>query len=407
MLEKYLPNTPKEVDLTNEEHATQILDTVESLLSEGYTQLELRELEREVIQKSDPSLVFISLALKIARSRLLASSIKDPLRISVVFAVYKEHNRIVTKKEHPHGEDFLRKKVSQMKWLFGDLPHVDWELIVVDDGCPEDSGKIARQIVEAEGLENKVRILFLADGIEQNHPVANALGSTADSQKGGSILYGMWYATQKASEKNHIVIYTDADLSTHLGQVMLLVDPLLHKGKSVAIGSRREPDSVVIKKGARNDRGKLFIYLWKRLIPNLGAIVDTQCGFKAFRAGIVPELIEDMIEKKFAFDIELLVKAQLLKKGSVEKVGIAWIDSEEASTTTDLQPYLPMLRSIAKMNQRYFPGNAPKNEFVAFVESLDEDSFNRILERIPRNITDREPDAFTEYDEVRVADFVR
>jgi hypothetical protein len=50
----------------------------------------------------------------------------------------------------------------------------------------------------------------------------------------------------------------------------------------VAIGSRREPDSVVVKQGTRNDRGKLFIYLWKRMVPVLGDIIDTQCGFKAF-----------------------------------------------------------------------------------------------------------------------------
>ena len=167
----------------------------------------------------------------------------------------------------------------------------------------------------------------------------------------------MWDAVQNSNAKNPIIVYTDADLSTHLGQVMLLVDLLLNQNKTVAIGSRREPNSVVIKKGARNDRGKLFIYLWKRLIPNLGDIVDTQCGFKAFRAEIIPEIIEDLIENKFAFDIELLVKAELLKKDSIIKIPIAWIDSEEASTTTDIQPYLPMLKSIVKMSKEYFPMN--------------------------------------------------
>ena len=52
--------------------------------------------------------------------------------------------------------------------------------------------------------------------------------------------------------------------------------------REAVIGSRREEASIVVKKGVRNLRGKLFIYLWKRLIPNLNYVVDTQCGFKAF-----------------------------------------------------------------------------------------------------------------------------
>jgi hypothetical protein len=214
----------------------------------------------------------------------------------------------------------------------------------------------------------------------------------------------MWDAVQRERVGNHIVTYTDADLSTHLGQLMLLVDPLLNRDKIVAIGSRREPTSVVIKKGARNDRGKLFIYLWKRLIPNLGNIIDTQCGFKAFRAEIIPEIIDGLIEKKFAFDIELLLRAELLKQGAITKVAVAWIDSEEASTTTDLQPYLPMLKSIVQMYRQYFPEDQLSNEFAQYIASLTEEEFNILLENIPQSITKREPDEFTAYDKVRVTD---
>ena len=97
---------------------------------------------------------------------------------------------------------------------------------------------------------------------------------------------------------NHVVVFTDADLSTHLGQIGLLVAPIVQDGYDAAIGSRREPMSVVIKSGARNLRGKLFIYLWKRLIPKLSPIVDTQCGFKAFRADVARGIVEDTVEKR-------------------------------------------------------------------------------------------------------------
>jgi len=404
MINNILESSPKEIDLTNEQHSQLIIESVESLLESNLTIKEIDDLENDLIQKNDNALIFPLLSLKIARSKILASDISEPLLISVVFAVYKEHNRIKKSTEHPHGEDFLLKKVSQLEWLFKDQPNVQWELIVVDDGCPEGSGRIAQAIIDENKLHDKVKVLYLSEAIENKLPPVKGLMSTNGSQKGGSIVYGMWDAVQKNNQENQVVAYTDADLSTHLGQLMLLVDPILKDRKLAAIGSRREPNSVVIKAGSRNDRGKLFIYLWKRLIPNLGNIIDTQCGFKAFRSDIVPVIIEEMIEKKFAFDIELLLKTQQYKEGSIVKVPIAWIDSEAASTTTDIQPYLPMLKAIVKMNKAYFPDDAESNEFVSFIESLDGEAFNHLLEHIPTNITSREPDEFTSYDGVRVND---
>ncbi|NNK87231.1 MAG: hypothetical protein HKO90_03030, partial [Flavobacteriaceae bacterium] len=305
--QKIFSDCPKSVDLTDDRHAELMLNTVESLLKKGYGISELQEFEKAIIKQNNTE-IFILLALKIAKSKLLAASVSKPLFISVVFAVYKEHNRILNQSEHPHGEDFLLKKVMQLDWLFKNYPNINWELIIVDDGCPENSGRIAQKIIDKHDLNDRVRVLFLANAIEEDHAVVKPMTATSDSQKGGSIALGMWEANGRNRAGNHIVIYTDADLSTHLGQVMLLADPLINQGKLVAIGSRREPESVVIKKGTRNDRGKMFIYLWKRLIPNLGDIIDTQCGFKAFKSEIIPHVINNLIEKKFAFDIELLLK---------------------------------------------------------------------------------------------------
>ncbi|OQY27734.1 MAG: hypothetical protein B6244_09495 [Candidatus Cloacimonetes bacterium 4572_55] len=337
---------------------------------------------------------------------MIINEIKGPITISVIFAVYKEHTRIKKNSEHLHGEDFLRRKVAQLERLFDNHSNIHWELIVVDDGCPENSGGIAQSVIDNDGLGDKVKVLFLEEAIEQNLSITKPLSSTKESQKGGAIVYGMWHAIQQPKDEDHIVIYTDADLSTHLGQIGLLLDPILNQKKSVAIGSRREKNSIVIKKGTRNTRGKLFIYLWKRLIPNLGDIIDTQCGFKAFRKKIAAQIIEDIIEKKFSFDIELLLKAELVKNNSIAKVPIAWIDSEQASTTVDLQPYLPMLKSIVKMYRKYFSPNKMSDEFASFIESLNPDDLNKILDNIPSEILERESYEFTKYNGVLVSDLI-
>jgi hypothetical protein len=398
-VERWSSEAPATVDLTQPDQDAWVRSVAEQLLARVSTVKEVIELE----EASPGAPVLMRLAMKLAQSRLRVGALQDDFRVSIVFAVYKEHNRLRTQAEHPHGEDFLVRKVEQIEWLFDGQPKASWKMLVVDDGCPEKSGVIAQQIIDARGLGDRVSVLFLQDAIDAGHPLASGIKTTADSQKGGSIEYGMGVAAEDGS-KRHVVVFTDADLSTHLGQLGLVVDPILSEGFDAAIGSRREPLSVVIKGGARNTRGKLFIYLWKRLIPQLSPIVDTQCGFKAFRADVAKAIVADTVEKRFAFDIELLLRTVLSRPGSIERVPIAWIDSEAASTTKELQPYLAMLQSIVRIAKRYLPTNPMSADFAELIESLDQESWARLSSDVPFTIADREPLEFDSFDGVSVED---
>ena len=64
-------------------------------------------------------------------------------------------------------------------------------------------------------------------------------------------------------------------------------------------------------------------------MPEIAFVVDTQTAFKAFDADVIAELTgKKLVERKFAFDIELMLLSHLRRKGSVGQCGIAWIDSE-------------------------------------------------------------------------------
>ncbi len=406
-MESLFESLPIQVDLRDPDHLALIDETVSTLVSRHGSKEELEALEKELLGRQGPTPVFALLVLKIAKSRLIVVDISETVTLSVVMAVYKEHNRILQNHEHPHGEDFLRKKAAQLETLLGDQANFSWRLIVVDDGCPEGSGKIAREIVQSEGMEDRAQVCFLEEAIGEGVPAVKALNSTDDSQKGGSIIYGMWHAAQQPADGEHIIVYTDADLSTHLGQVGLLVEPIIRKKKDVAIGSRREPDSVVVKQGTRNDRGKLFIYLWKRMVPVLGDIIDTQCGFKAFRQETLQEILEDLLEYRFAFDIELLIKSRQLRPDGLAQRGIAWIDSDALSTTTDLQPYLPMLKAMVLMYRQYLTANSAADQYAAFIDGLDEAGWAVLQENIPTEITKREPAEFSGFAGVSVEDLAR
>ncbi|MBF0446624.1 MAG: hypothetical protein HQL67_00315 [Magnetococcales bacterium] len=393
------PALPDLLDLTDPEHHRQIRRATDAVVAASVKGEELEVQERALLANKDQYPFSAHLVLKMARSRSVLSMVDTKLHISVVFALYKEHTRILTRDQHAHGENFLMEKIKQMAWLCRGLPNISWDMIVVDDGCPMKSGVCAQEILNAHrsAESDLVQVLFLDQAIRQGHPATVAMRSTDESRKGGSITLGLWEAAKGSASNakdDTIIIFTDADLSTDLGQCGLLVDGILNKNADAAIGSRRETDSVVIKEASRNTRGKLFIYLWKRLLPNLIQLVDTQCGFKAFRAETARIITQNMRESQFAFDIELLLKTELNRPGSIIKVPVAWFDSDAASTTTDLQPYLTMLKSIAGFYRAYLPHQSEVEGFANLIDQLDESQWNLLLENIPTEISRRHPAEF-------------
>lgn len=393
---------PAEVDLTDPGQEAWVDVAAGRIEAQASSPDHIRALEHRM--KDDGAPVAVGLAAKLASSRMHVRTLPGAVHLSVVLAVYKEHVRILTREEHPHGEDFLRRKLRQLDRLFHGTGHT-WDLRVVDDGCPEGSGEQAASVLAAEAREGHARVLHLRRAVEEGLPPVRGLTSVDESRKGGSIRYGIWDALQ-AQRPNQVVLFTDADLSAHLGQAGLLLEPLARTAAQAAVGSRREPLSVVVKRGTRNVRGKLFIYLWKRMIPQLHSIVDTQCGFKAFTADAVRGWSEAALESGFAFDIELLLRVQQQTPDSIVTVPIAWIDSDAQSTTAELEPYLDMLRMVARFYRAYLPPEQSADEFARFVEVLDQSAFDRLVDAVPAEIADGDPTGFHRFGGVSVKDLM-
>lgn len=398
---------PPQVDLTDPEQQLLLQELADRLIAEGFADHDWIETATEGFPLG------ARVASKLAQSKVLMAKLPSDFRVTVVFAVYQEGRRLKTRQEDPLGEDFLRQKAAQLDWLFATeagLTHANqpgpqrWKMVVVDDGCPEYTGQKVQLIAQNSGLQESVKVLHLADAIQAGHAVSRPLTTPDDSRKGGSVLLGMNEAACDDPGQNHVVIFTDADLSTHLGQCARLAAPILLDGKDVCIANRRDAHSVVVKEGHRNQRGRLFIYLWKRLLPLLGEITDTQCGFKAFRAAAIPDLVHQTLEKKFAFDLELLVRAELRNRGCIARVPLAWIDSEALSTTTDVQPYLSMLQAVVSFYRHYLPSNDAADRFADFISELSEDEWQRLIEVMPQSILEHSPAEMASFDGVSADD---
>ncbi|NNL30588.1 MAG: hypothetical protein HKO77_06180, partial [Gemmatimonadetes bacterium] len=110
--------------------------------------------------------------------------------------------------------------------------------------------------------------------------------------------------------------------------------------------------------------------------------------------------IEETTDPTFSFDIELLLRVELSHAHSICTVPIAWIDSDAASTTRELDPYLAMLKKVVSLYRRALPPSATSEPFATLIEGLDAASFRAILDRIPSEIATRDPGEFDDFDGV-------
>jgi len=218
------------------------------------------------------------------------------LFLSVVIPCYNE-------------EANLKRGVLRQVYDYLKKRKYSWEVIISDDGSTDKSKKLVETFVK-------------------KYPCFRLL----KNQHGGKP-YAVWQGIKRA--RGEIVLFTDMDQSTPISEIKKLL-PFFNKGYDVVIGSRGWR-----RKGApfyRQIAGWIFLNSRRLfLLPN---IVDTQCGFKAFKTPIAKELFPKLsVLKNFkqatgwrvtAFDVELLFLAQ--KRGcKIGEVLVRWRDEDVAT----------------------------------------------------------------------------
>jgi len=319
-IDRLSKNLPDEIDLTDSSQDNLFFEAATDLFNKYPETSALQKFDRWIISSPEKYKNAMLLVSKQALSKIYVKQIDYPIHVSLVLAMYNEHNRIRPKSSNnPNGEDFVRRKMKQMEWLLEDSS-LNFNMILVDDGCPKQSGEKAQEIIEKEGYKN-VKVLYLDDGIKRQSVVIKGLQSTDDSRKGGSIQYGMWQALEDCSEsdKPHIVVFTDADMATPVNEIGLLLEKQDHK-TMFTIGSRYDAGGICRGPWGKNgevqgltefDRRMVGLraLVFSKLFPQTGKITDTQCGLKAFNGKLLRQILLKTKVRTFSFDIELLVLA--------------------------------------------------------------------------------------------------
>ncbi len=173
-------------------------------------------------------------------------------------------------------------------------PHITLDVILVDDGSTDNTPQLA-------AADPTIRLLRLPRNIGKGAAVQHGILNAADSD---------------------LILMSDTDCSAPLLQWRLLKQAI-DAGADIAIGSRRLPGSLLIAPPPllRRVASRIFSQLIR--LAGVRGIRDTQCGFKLFRTPVALQLFPQLQCPRFAFDVELLARAQ--RAGyTVAEVPIAW-----------------------------------------------------------------------------------
>jgi glycosyltransferase involved in cell wall biosynthesis len=117
--------------------------------------------------------------------------------------------------------------------------------------------------------------------------------------------------------------FIDADGDLPPDQVTMLAAIAHDTGSpapDVVLGSKRHPASQVVYPPLR----RLYSWAWQQLVRALFGlhVRDTQTGLKLVRREVLADVLPRMIERRFAFDLELLVVASRLGYGRFVEVPV-------------------------------------------------------------------------------------
>ncbi|KAK6436157.1 dolichol-P-mannose synthesis [Oleoguttula sp. CCFEE 5521] len=197
-----------------------------------------------------------------------------------------------------------RKNLPIIVWLLEQTfkaQKLDWEVIIVDDGSPDGTQEVAKQLIKALGASH-VRL----------YPRAGKLGL------GTAYVHGLQHVT------GNFTIIMDADFSHH------------PKFLPIMIAKQAEADYDIVTGTRYAGNGGVYGWDLKRKFVSRGAnlfadtllrpgVSDLTGSFRLYKTAVLQEVISRTESKGYTFQMEMMVRAKGMGF-KVAEVPISFVD---------------------------------------------------------------------------------
>lgn len=205
------------------------------------------------------------------------------MKLSIIIPVFNE-------------QDYIEETIKKV--LEFDSISAKKEIIVINDGSSDDTGKILKKLKEKNReiivLENKV-----------------------NAGKGAAVKLGL------LKSRGDIVIIQDADLEYSPDNYPQLIEPFLKHKADVVYGSRfisNQPRRILYY---WHYLGNLILTNLSNMLTNLN-LTDMETGYKAFRGGLIRQIGPKLQSTRFGFEPEVTARLSKINGIKIYEVGISY-----------------------------------------------------------------------------------
>lgn len=200
------------------------------------------------------------------------------------------------------SSEYIQQRSSERLSILINRPSkLDWELIIVDDGSPDGTQEVAKQLITAYGPK---RILL--------KPRAGKLGL------GTAYVHGLQFAT------GNYTIIMDADFSHHPKFIPQMIKKQKEGNYDIVTGTRYAGDGGVygwdLKRKFVSRGANLFADTLLR-----PGVSDLTGSFRLYKKPVLQKVIRSTESKGYTFQMEMMVRAKAMGC-TVAEVPISFVD---------------------------------------------------------------------------------
>jgi dolichol-phosphate mannosyltransferase len=193
--------------------------------------------------------------------------LKNPVDFSILIPAYNEETNIAAT---------IEETVKVLETF-----NPSYEIVVIDDGSRDRTCQKVADIISSGNSKVKIQSYFPNKG------------------KGYALKYGTGFAN------GNLILFLDADLDLHPSQLIEMYKIMQENNADVVIGSKMHKDSMTNYPIFRKILSSSY-YLIIKILFRL-KVKDTQTGIKLFRQDVLKKCIQQVLVKRYAFDLELLI----------------------------------------------------------------------------------------------------